>query len=131
MERIEVYKFTTENAAVARKTLTLLKSGFHLKTEVVITRGRHLKKNNSYMIKVVPSPIVTELLLVLGIMRNDNLNVSSDSGLLRKACCRRAYLRGAFLGGGSVNSEKIDRCYSYLSHDELCLTNSYLIKAIW
>ena len=101
-------KFTTENAAVARKTLTLIKSGFHLKTEVVITRGRRLKKNNSYMIKVVPSPIVTELLSVLGIMRGDNINVSSDSGILRKACCRRAYLRGAFLGGGSVNRPEGD-----------------------
>lgn len=101
-------KFTTENAAVARKTLTLIKSGFHLKTEVVITRGRRLKKNNSYMIKVVPSPVVTELLSVLGIMRGDNLNVSSDSSILRKACCRRAYLRGSFLGGGSVNKPEGD-----------------------
>ena len=101
-------KFITENAAVARKTLTLIKSGFHLKTEVVITRGRRLKKNNSYMIKVVPSPVVTELLSVLGIMRGDNINVSSDSGILRKACCRRAYLRGSFLGGGSVNRPEGD-----------------------
>ncbi len=101
-------KFTTENAAVARKTLTLIKTGFQLKTEVVVTRGRRLKKNNSYMIKVVPSPVVTELLSVLGIMREDNLNVSSDRGLLRKACCRRAYLRGSFLGGGSVNKPEGD-----------------------
>jgi DNA-binding protein WhiA len=100
--------FTTENAAVARKALSLIKSGFHLKTEVVVTRGRRLKKNNSYLIKVVPSPVVTELLSVLGIMRGDNLNVSSDSGILRKACCRRAYLRGAFLGGGSVNKPEGD-----------------------
>ena len=101
-------KFTTENAAVARKTLTLIKTGFQLKTEVVVTRGRRLKKNNSYMIKVVPSPVETELLSVLGIMREDNLNVSSDRGLLRKACCRRAYLRGSFLGGGSVNKPEGD-----------------------
>lgn len=101
-------KFTTENAAVARKTLTLIKSGFHLKTEVVVTRGRRLKKNNSYLIKVVPSPVVTELLSVLGIMRNDNINVSSDSKILRKSCCRRAYLRGSFLGGGSVNKPEGD-----------------------
>lgn len=100
--------FTTENAAVARKVLMLIKSGFQLKTEVVVTRGRRLKKNNSYLIKVVPSPVVTELLAVLGIMRGDNINTGRDSGLLRKACCRRAYLRGAFLGGGSVNKPEGD-----------------------
>ncbi|QJW47405.1 DNA-binding protein WhiA [bacterium BFN5] len=95
--------FTTENAAIARKVLTLIKSGFKLKTEVMVTRGRRLKKNNSYLIKVVPSPVVAELLNALGIIRDDNLNAGRDSGILRKACCRRSYLRGAFLGGGSVN----------------------------
>lgn len=95
--------FTTENAAIARKVLTFIKSGFQLKTEVMVTRARRLKKNNSYLIRVVPSPLVTELLTVLGIIRDDNLNAGRDSGILRKVCCRRSYLRGAFLGGGSVN----------------------------
>lgn len=100
--------FATENAAVARKALTLIKKGFNLKTEVVVTRGRRLKKNNSYLIKVLPSPVVTELLTTLGIMRGDIINAGRDIGILRKACCRRAYLRGAFLGGGSVNKPEGD-----------------------
>lgn len=95
--------FTTENAAVARKVLMLIKRGFELKTEVVVTRSRRLKKSNSYLIKVAPSPVVTEVLSVLGIMRGDDLNAGRDMGILRRSCCRRAYLRGAFLGGGSVN----------------------------
>ncbi len=101
--------FTTENAAVARKVLTLIKRGFNLKTEVVVTRGRRLKKSNSYQIKVVPSPVVTELFSTLGIICGDNINAGrEDANLLRKACCRRAYLRGAFLGGGSVNKPEGD-----------------------
>lgn len=100
--------FTTENAAVARKVLSLIKHGFNLKTEVVVSRGRRLKKNNSYMIKVLPSPMVTDLLAVLGIMRGDNINSGKDSGIFRKPCCRKAYLRGAFLGGGSVNKPEGD-----------------------
>ncbi len=95
--------FTTENAAVARKVLTLVKRGFGLATEVVVTRARRLKKANSYHIKVPPSPVVTEVLSTLGIMRGEVINAGRDMGLLRKACCRRAYLRGAFLGGGSVS----------------------------
>lgn len=95
--------FTTENAAVARKVLMLIKRGFDLKTEVVVTRGRRLKKGNSYLIKVAPSPLVTEVLASLGLMSGGSLNAGRDSGLLRKTCCRRSYLRGAFLGGGSVS----------------------------
>ncbi len=55
------------------------------------------------MIRVVPSRVVTEVLSVLGIMRGDTINAGRDAGLLRRSCCRRAYLRGAFLGGGSVS----------------------------
>lgn len=100
--------FTTENAAIARKTLTLLKESFQLKTEVTVSRARRLKKNNSYLIRVVPSADVAELLTKLGIMQGESLNVASDSGILRRSCCRQAYLRGAFLGGGSVNRPEGD-----------------------
>lgn len=100
--------FSTENPAIARKTLTLLKESFQLKTEVVVSRARRLKKKNSYLVRVVPAPAVSELLTTLGIMQGDNLNVSSDAGLLRKTCCQQAYLRGAFLGGGSVSKPEGD-----------------------
>lgn len=95
--------FTTENAAVARKTLTLLKESFAVQTEVTVSRARRLKKNNSYFIRVVPAPVVGKLLTRLGILQDENFNVAGDGKILRRDCCRCAYLRGAFLGGGSVN----------------------------
>ncbi|WP_425058441.1 putative cell division protein WhiA [Sporomusa carbonis] len=116
--------FSSENAAVARKVLSLIKRHSDIKTEVVVTRGRRLKKNNTYHVRVIPSPGVNQLLASLGIMRGDSLNVQSDSGILRKACCRRAYLRGAFLGGGSVNRPE----GSY--HLELVTGNAELAKSL-
>ncbi len=95
--------FTTENAAVARKVLTLVKRGFSLATEVVVSRARRLKKANSYQVKVPPSPLVTGVLAELGVLRGEVISAGRDMALLRKGCCRRAYLRGAFLGGGSVS----------------------------
>ncbi len=95
--------FTTENAAVARKVLTLIKRGFGLATEVVVTRARRLKKANSYQVKVPPSPAVTAVLAELGVLRGEMISAGRDMALARKGCCRRAYLRGAFLGGGSVS----------------------------
>ncbi len=111
--------FTSENAAVARKALTLLKShGGGVHTEVTVSRSRRLKKNNSYSVRVVPSPKVNLLLEELGLMHGDTLNVQGDGALLHRHCCRTAYLRGAFLGGGSVNKPEA----SY--HMEL-VTGSY------
>lgn len=114
--------FRTENAAVARKVLTLIKQGFELKTEIVVTRGRRLKKNNSYQVKVVPVPGVAKLLTELGIIQGDSINITTDSALLRKRCCRRSYLRGAFLGGGSVNKPEGDY------HLELVTSNEDFAK---
>lgn len=96
--------FTSKNAAVARKTLMLLKSeGGYIHTEITVSRSRQLNKNNNYTVKVIPSPNVAQLLQRLGFLHDDSLNMDSDMGLLRKSCCRIAYLRGAFQGGGSVN----------------------------
>ena len=50
---IWVFIFSTENAALARRVLQLFKNNYDVKTEVVITRSRRLKKNNRYQVKVV------------------------------------------------------------------------------
>ena len=57
--------FTTENAAVARKVLQLLKSeGGSIRTEITVSRSRRLKKNNSYSVRVMPAPPEAEGCLV-------------------------------------------------------------------
>lgn len=95
--------FLTDNAAVARKVLVLLKEIEQVKTEVTVSRSRRLKKNNSYRIQVIPSPVVSELLDELGMMPLTAPTPGKMGPLLRRNCCRWAYLRGAFMAGGSVN----------------------------
>jgi len=95
--------FKTENAAVARKTILLLKEEGKVATEITVRRSLRLQKRNTYMVRVVPSPQVTQLLEHLGFLHDESLNMETDMPLLRRSCCRVAYLRGAFLGGGSVN----------------------------
>ena len=96
--------FTTENAAVARKVLTLLKKEKpDMRTEIMVSRSKRLRKRNSYMVRVVPSQQAADLLSQIGLMQAGSLNMGTDAVILRRSCCRTAYLRGAFLGGGSVN----------------------------
>lgn len=96
--------FATENAAVARKGLTLLKGlGHDIRTEVMVSRAKRLKKNNSYGVRIAPAPNVEALLAALDLLREGSLSVEPDRKILRHHCCRAAYLRGAFLGGGSVS----------------------------
>lgn len=96
--------FTAGNAAVARKVLTLVKREMaDIPTEVMVRRGKKLRKRNSYTIRIAPSPQAGSLFSRLGILRGEDLTLGTDMTKLRRSCCRAAYLRGAFLGGGSVN----------------------------
>lgn len=107
--------FTTENAALARRVLQLLKNHYQVQTEVVITRSRRLKKNNRYQVHVLPAPNVSKAMTELQL-----LSVESDTKnpLLKNACCRRTFLKGAFLGGGSISRPSSDYHLEMVTQNE-------------
>lgn len=96
----------TENAAVARKIFKLLKNLFGLSTEIMVSRKIRLRKNNVYLVRIPPQAAVATILQKIG-GDEAGFTVSAtgiNSELVKKDCCGRSYLRGAFLGGGSVNN---------------------------
>lgn len=95
-------KFVTESASVARRAIRLLKKQGLPETEVVVNRLIKLKKRNSYEVRVLPTLLVGEFLQKMGIMNPEGIT-DAPGQLFRKSCCRRAWLRGSFLGGGSIN----------------------------
>jgi len=113
-----VLSFDTENAAIARRVLTLLKQNFpDVKTSILARRKKNLKKNNTYVVKVIGH--VLEVADKLQVMPSDEGDFSIFETLLNKSCCPRAYLRGAFLASGSVNNPETS---SY--HFELTTSDS-------
>lgn len=105
-------KFTTENAAIARRTFSLLKIIYDTNVEVMVRRNKQLKKNNNYLIVVPNTEITKKILEDVGFIQDGEnalfqLNYKIPSNIIKKRCCKRAYIRGAFLGGGSItNPEK-------------------------
>lgn len=100
-----VLDISSENAAIARRMYTLLKRHFAIPTELFVRKKMRLKKNNVYVVRVPGG--VEELLRELGIVSEGQgfqFHPSIDKGIVRKTCCKKAYLRGAFLAGGSVNN---------------------------
>ncbi|MDA2285746.1 DNA-binding protein WhiA [Bacillus cereus] len=93
----------TENAAIARRIYTLLKKGYDVTVELLVRKKMRLKKNNVYIVRLVEKS--REILADLHIVRDDFSfirNISQE--LIENKCCKRSYLRGAFLAGGSVNN---------------------------
>jgi DNA-binding protein WhiA len=98
-----VLDISTENAAIARRIYSLIKKLFAVHTELLVRKKMRLKKNNVYIVRI-PSK-VQEILSDLRILSEGFMfNQGIDKEMIRKSCCKRSYLRGAFLAGGSVNN---------------------------
>ena len=94
---------TTESAPVARKIYRLAKNILDLPVDTVVRRKLRLRKNNSYLVKIYPRGV--EDLRRLGLVdENSQILPGIAKGLIKHKCDQRAYLRGAFLAGGSINS---------------------------
>ncbi|MHA6260747.1 DNA-binding protein WhiA [Sporosarcina sp. CAU 1771] len=93
----------TENAAIARRLYTNLKHLYPYKVELLVRKKMRLKKNNVYICRIREGAktLLEDLLILTGTFQFKN-EISKE--LIKKKCCQRAYLRGAFLAGGSVNN---------------------------
>ena len=97
----------TENLAVARKYFTLLKKTFNINTDVLIRRGQMPGRSRTYMV------VVREHEDALRVLQASKLldpygEIAEDLSLVhnvvvQNVCCKRAFIRGAFLSAGSIS----------------------------
>ena len=97
----------TENVAVARKYFTLLKKTFNIVTDVSIRRNAYLNKNRTYTVTIREHEDALRVLHAVKLLDEhgevgENLNVVQNV-VIQQSCCRRAFIRGAFLASGSLS----------------------------
>lgn len=98
-------RLVTANNGVARRIFSMLKGIYNLHTAVVIRKGQNLRKKNMYTLTVSPSPEGKATLEDLYIWPVTTMFPLASLSTMES---RRAFLRGAFLGGGSVNRPQSD-----------------------
>ncbi|MDC3416166.1 DNA-binding protein WhiA [Aquibacillus salsiterrae] len=125
----------TENAAIARRIYTLIKSLYSYPVELLVRKKMKLKKNNVYIVRMAEGvrPILADLEILEEPLK---LIRSISNKFLDKLCCRRAYLRGAFLAGGSINNPETSSYHLEISNfyqehnNAICeLMNSFNLHA--
>lgn len=99
-------KIHTENAAVARKYFTLLKKTFNIKTEISVRRNRNVD-NNIYSVVVKEHGDARKVLEATKLIDEhgdiyENLSIVNNMVIMQE-CCKRAFIRGAFLTTGSIS----------------------------
>lgn len=101
-------KIVTENIDVARKYFTLLKKAFNIKAEITIRQNSQLKKSRVYTVTVNNHKDAERLLMASKFLDSNgyiNEDVSgANNVVIMNSCCKRAFLRGAFLASGSIST---------------------------
>lgn len=100
-------KIHTENIAVARKYFTLLKKTFQINTEVSIRQNSYLKKGRTYTVTIREHENAMRVLKATRLIDEhqeieENLSVVGNL-VVQQPCCKRAFIRGAFLATGSIS----------------------------
>ena len=100
-------KVHTENVAVARKYFTLLKKTFNINTDVSIRYHGGINQNRTYTVGIQVHEDAVRVLQSTRLM-NDDGEIEEDLSVTRnvvtqQSCCRRAFIRGAFLASGSIS----------------------------
>ncbi|MGS0763368.1 DNA-binding protein WhiA [Syntrophomonas curvata] len=102
-------KVRAENAATARKIFKLIKESYSLPASVSIENRRRFGKTKIYEVNTQFSldnlSILQEFQLITA---NNNSKRQLNTYFTRKACCKRAYLRGIFLSRGFINRPEGD-----------------------
>lgn len=93
-----------EQAGIARKIYTLVKSVYGLQTTVQAENRRRFKKTRIYEVHAIINKRDIDLW-----QRMQSLNAASnrrkrlEAAMIRRSCCKRSYLRGIFLSRGFIN----------------------------
>ena len=102
---------TSENPAVIRHFKKLLHDYFDIETTLEVGEGNSVGKKRAYTITIDAANRSEQILRETGILlvREGNNYISDGiySGLVRTKCCKKAYMRGVFMGAGTMsNPEK-------------------------
>ncbi len=132
-------EFVMENAAVARRIFKMIKYLYNTNSEITVKKTNRLKKHNNYSVKVNEED-VKKLLIDTKLSKDYNINILKfnygiPKSLVKDSCCIRAYIRGAFLGCGSISDPEKSYHVEFVSnrqkhcYDLEALINKYDLGA--
>ncbi len=116
------FEFSTENAAVARRIFKVLKIAYDINAEVSVAKSNRLKKLNNYIIKIDENS-TKDFLIDTQIVKNNDFNIMNFNyevaeELLNDDTSRRAYIKGSFMGSGSISNPEKSYHAEFVSNKE-------------
>ncbi len=118
-------RFSTENPKIARRFYTSIKNDFSIMAKLTIHKT---SKNIMYTVAIDDEKYIEELFYITGLLKRGDgirsfLHFRINGSLVSNSACRKSFIKGAFLGGGSVSDPKKNSHLEFvtshykLSHD--------------
>lgn len=132
------FRTTTENPAIARLVFKLLKDYFDIHTRLLVKRSNALKKNNVYMVVITEEMGVLDFLKEIYVLEKDqylSIDYTIPKELVTGEENKRAFIRGALLGAGSISNPEKAYHFEFVTHNEgyahelSKLVNSYKLNS--
>lgn len=113
---------TTENPAVVRHYKKLIQEYFDIETTLEMGEANSVGKKHAYYITIDAANRSEQILRETGILLvKEGNNYISDGiydGLVRTKCCKKAYLRGVFMGAGTMSDPEKSYHLEFVCHTE-------------
>lgn len=91
---------------IARHAYALLRA-LRIDSEIRTYRRQSFDSSTRFQLHVLGTPHVRDVLAEAGVLDREGAPLDRPPGhVVAKGCCRGAYLRGAFLGGGSLSGPR-------------------------
>lgn len=97
----------TENLSLARKYFVLMRKTFHANVRIAVRQNVYLHKSRIFVISLVVPDEIRKVLLAVKWENEKGEDIRGGGVvnrlLVQNTCCRRAFIRGAFLSAGSMS----------------------------
>lgn len=109
----------TDHSGVARRTLALVRSFYEVDAEILVMKKQRLNKHNSYSLELAGDCM--EIMKSVGLLSPGATNPyrvvkTIDKRLIRSRQEKHAFLRGAFLGAGSLSNPERGYHLEFVTH---------------
>lgn len=113
-------RLQTESHVVARKYFTLLRKTFNINIEISVKRNKAIKEGQIYTLIIMNKDIILNIFQATKIDIDDveDGRIGSPSQLVvQNTCCKRAFIRGAFISSGSMSNPKKSYHLEFVTED--------------
>lgn len=111
-------EIATESPAIAQRVYKLVKALYSANPRVERHERHRLNRNFSYRVVVSEAAAARKMLTDIGVLGDGDVSIAIKPGLVRLSCCEGAFLRGLFLGCGSVADPEKEYRLEFVLGDE-------------